>query len=347
MSIRKIDGFDGYGTPANQTNFVNRMYSSGWSNGGFAAGLTANTRTGIGFAIETGFYGDSSTAFDLAQKPVVGFAYNPGGLRFAKFAGLFYDNYIGGILRPVTLYINPTGAISVFDSTGGVPGTLVGHTPVNSIYAYTWHYIEIGFDKNTRSIEIRVDGNTVGLFTGSALSIPGANGFTFFGGGVGVVPGSFDDFYVLERDGSGHTDFLGDCVVHTVVPLDDFGPNDANQFGGGITHASAVNAFPLDQNSSYLYSNTVGDEELFTITELPADMIDILAMQVNIRSRKDSAGVAHYKISLKSGATLAHSSDITPTTSFLERSMLLEEDPNGGAWTKISAQAAKIGFKVS
>jgi hypothetical protein len=342
MSVIRIDGFDGYGTPSDQTNFANRMYSAGWSGDGFNMACVNTTRTGIGFAIATGFYGNAMTAFDAASSVVSGFAFNPGSLGFRRIVFCGYDNYMGSVTYPVQIYQTPTGALSFFQGPN-FPGALIGHSPVNTIYANTWHYVELKW--NAGSLEVRVDGNTV--FTATATPVaPTVNLFGFMSQGVGQPSVSFDDFYLLNNDGAGLTDFLGDCVVHTLFPLADAGPNSTSQFGGGVTHASAVNGLPRDESSAYLYSNASGQEELFTTTELPSDMIDILALQVNVRAKKDSAGVAQYSIALKSGATLSLSSAKTPTTSFLELHKVWETDPNGGAWTKVSAQAANIGFKV-
>lgn len=339
MTLLFCDGFDGYGS--DNTNFAGRIRSSGWHQDGFnPLNVTAATRSNIGFAAVGGNNQLMSRAFNNSVGVVAGFAWSsPGSLNRQNMVVLRYDNFGGTVGAVFTLACNPTGAL-----TANITGNNFS-SPVNTVYPSTWHYIEVKvITVGAPSIEVRVDGNTVIAVTGisstpmNLITIGDGNGYT----GSGV----FDDMYVLTDDGIGLTDFLGDCVVHTMIPYTDAGPNATSQFGGGVTHASAVNGYPIDETTAYLYSNNSGDEELFTISELPTDIIDVLAVQVNIRAKKDSAGIAKYNIALKSGSTLALSPNITPTPSMLERNHIWEADPNGGAWTKVNVQNINIGFKV-
>jgi len=338
VTLLFCDGFDGYGSDG--TNFANRMRSSGWNQDGFnAMGPTASTRSNIGFAAVGGNNQLMSRAFNNTSSLVAGFAYMcPGGLSYREVVALRYDNFAGSVANVFNLYLNATGALTA------ALGSTVAYSPVNVMYPNTWHYVEVKITTaGTPAMEVRVDGNTV-----ITATIPASSPMNLIriGAGNGYSGTAFDDMYVLDADTHGLTDFLGDCVVHTMIPYTDAGPNATNQFGGGVTHASAVNGYPLDETTSYLYSNNSGDEELFTISELPTDIIDVLAVQVNVRAKKDSAGIAKYNIALKSGSTLALSDPITPTPSMLERNHIWESDPNGGAWTKANVQNVNIGFKV-
>lgn len=352
MSLTFIDGFDGYGfgdlfTPE-MANFQTRMYSSGWSHEDISYfTASSNTRTGIGYSARSELYGSAVRAFNPSPGVVVGCAINyTAYLGYRAFLELLYDNYTGTSAVQCSCFVNPTGALSIW-----TPITGLFHTPVNTVYPDTWHYFELKLTYTglVLDIEVRVDGNTVAVETGvlaPGASVAGvANLLRLNAAPVGVHI-YYDDLYLISVDGVGLNDFLGDCVVHTLLPATDASPNEMAQFGGGVTHASAVNGFPNDQNSAYLYSNVANQSELFTISTLPTDMVDVLAMQVNVRARKDSAGVAKYKIALKSGATLALSPEKTPTTSFSENNYIWEQNPAGGAWTKIAAQNSNIGFKV-
>lgn len=348
MSIIRVDGFDGHGVISDLATASSRMFTSGWAGG--PGSFTDQTATGVGLSWSAGYYDTATLSFDPVTNGNLGFRFFTGTMNFARIAEMACDNYAGSLTHPIVLYRDPTGAISIFyvPDGGFYPGTLLGYTPVNTLYPNVWHYIEVGWQFSGPNIilEIRVDGNTVFAATVSANGNPAVNQFTFLSQGINGQYAAFDDFFILRNDGIGLTGFQGDCVVHEIEVVSDAGLNETTQYGGSIGHWTNVSGFPVSEDSQYLFSNTSGQRELFNINTLPSDMIDVLGVQVNVRARKDSAGIAKMDLALKSATVTSYSTDRTPTTSWMEHHYVLESDPAGGAWTKSAVQASQIGFKV-
>lgn len=352
MSLIWIDGFDGYGSD-NNSNFATRMSTAGYSFNDVGSPTvlqSSSTRTGVGQAVYEGLYTQFSRAHDLQPAIIWGGAcYFDSNLSFRNFLLFDYDNYAGSLYNALTLFVNPTGALSV--NLPGL-GSQYYYSPVNTVYYGTWHYIEVKYAIASGSVtfEVHVDGNTV---ISETVVIPG--GAPWMGAGINYIRFgqqtygaymAFDDMYLLSCNGTGYDDFLGDVVVHTMIPATDAGPNQTTQYAGSGTHASNVNSYPDDETTVYLYSNTPGQQELFTISAFPSDIIDVLAVQINTRARKDSAGVATYNMLLNSRGTLDTGPSVTPTVTMLEQHWVVENDPAGGTWTTTNAQNIDIGFQV-
>lgn len=352
MSLVLIDGFDGYGPPGS-TSF-NRMLSSGWSMTNVVAsgggGPNATTVDGIGYSLAVGNFAGFARSFNTVAGITLGFRwFDASNLEFKTILNLMKDTFVGPVINTVSLTVSPTGTLGL--SIDGPTGLVIAHvfSPVNSVYNATWHYIEIQIIVSSGNLNaaLRVDGGVVASYSGPVSTVwPGANIINFAPPPNVFIGEYIDDLYVISEDNTGLVGLQGDCVVHTMIPNSDAGPNQWSQYGGGITHTSAITGYPADETSQYLYSNVSGNEELFTISQLPSDIIDVIAIQVNARVKKDSAGAAKLELLLKSSTTLVNSIALTPPTSFLELHNVWETDPAGGSWTKTSAQAVEIGFKV-
>jgi hypothetical protein len=156
----------------------------------------------------------------------------------------------------------------------------------------------------------------------------------------------YDDLYVLDTLGSGFNDFLGDVVVHSVNVVSDQGPNDLSQFGGTVGHYTALNQVPTDEDQSFLYGNAVGAKEMFGLDTLPDNIIDVLAMSVHVRGRKDAPGTALMKPLIKFDTNEVSGPPTPLAVQYVTKNMFMEQCPDGTAWTKAKAEATLIGFEV-
>jgi hypothetical protein len=354
LSTIFIDGFDGYGSTEIATtdlhnltpNFVNRILSAGYNLNALTGNLnyptaSTDTRTGTGFSLE--FPGSPAFAlaysFQTISSGVAGFAWKANSpLQWAPIFLFYYDNFDGGYFSMLQLYLTATGALSLVDGSGN----LIAHSNPNTVFLATWHYIEVKF--TSTQLIVRVDTIPVITYTYSSAHAWSINSVML----PGQIQHLFDDMYILANDSVNNTDFLGDCVVHTIFPNADTTTNQMSVYGGsGLSHVSCINTTPGNQDASYLYSNTIGQTELFTLPALPTDMIDIFALQVNVRSKKDSIGTSKYKAALLSRGTTGYGSVLTPPSNYLESHSVWEQDPAGGAWTPSTAQNVAIGMTIS
>ena len=107
-----------------------------------------------------------------------------------------------------------------------------------------WFYCEFKVDLITNSVELRING--VSLGTASGLSLPGTgtmNQLHIGGMGRGSASPAYDDLYVIDNNGTVNTDFLGEIHVRTNFPAlpgthQDFipasGTDHIAMFAGGV-----------------------------------------------------------------------------------------------------------------
>ena len=151
-----------------------------------------------------------------------------------------------------------------------------------------------------------------------------------------------------DTTGSAFNGFLGDVVVHDLLPNGDAGTNQFTQVGGtGAGHYTSVDETPPLGDSSCLTSNTTGQKEIFTLPTFPVDIVDVLAMGVNILARKSSAGAATYNALMVSGGLEGDGPAIAPSTSYIGSQTLYTAPPGGGDWTLTTAQNATFGIEIA
>ena len=251
--------------------------------------------------------------------------------------------------------MNDTAGISVVNGDNH----LIGATAPNVIFPNSWNYIEFSITGGTSggSLTLKLNGATVLTLTNVQTQITGAAstynivqsawntyGNNLSGGGY-TCRKFIDDMYVCDTTGSApFNTFLGDVVVHTVFPNADASPNAMTQVGGASGHFTAVDQLGSDEDTSYLTTNTSAVEELFNVGTLPADIIEVLAVCIHVRAKKDGPGSASFNtIGKLSSNTSTSSAQFMPTV-YQTLPYILELEPGGGSWTKADAQNLEIGF---
>ena len=150
----------------------------------------------------------------------------------------------------------------------------------------------------------------------------------------------------MDQSGSSFNNYLGDCVVRGIMPNADAGPNTFTQIGGGAGHFTAIDEIPPDEDASYLTGNTSGEQEMFTLPTFPGDVIDVLAVSLNIRTRKDSAGYATYQAAIAKSGVQALGPAKTVAAGYQTQRTLFTTSPSGGVWSTATAQAMSVGLKL-
>lgn len=109
----------------------------------------------------------------------------------------------------------------------------------------------------------------------------------------------------------------------------------------------AVNEPSPDGDSSYIASNTVGNQSRFTYPSTVGT--SVLAVLVNMYARKDDAGYRAIRAVAKSGSTIGdNGSDFYLGNTAQIYQGVLATDPNTGvAWTVSGVNAAEFGVKTT
>ncbi|WP_113155963.1 hypothetical protein [Nitratireductor sp. OM-1] len=367
MSLLWMDGFDTYGAHhgalTDNEDQEKVLASSGYTAVSQATFHDA-TRTGRGLAVRlsrgAAVYqtGRLRRAFETRDEVIMGAAVRVGSSDFDRFFTIMYDNQLGDLHSQISIARNAQGGISVVGYTTGPSGSvsthLVAASRPNVMFPDVWHYVEVKYKPGSHVV-VRLDGAVV--LNGSGWTNPKApkrvNLCTFICSPADWSTAHsnthtyFDDLYLCDTHGTQFNTFCGDVVVHGLMPLQDAGPNDMSAYGGGLANYTAVDDVPPDDNLSYIYSNTLGHVDMFDLDDLPANIIDVLAVSVHARCRKDAAGTSNIKLKARYDGLTADSPPMTLPTVFVGKHHIFETAPDGGGWNKVKANNLNIGVEIA
>jgi hypothetical protein len=300
-----------------------------------------------GFAIDCRdngwwFQQNSLTTVDTV---VAGFAAN--FLTVATYPTYMFFGFYDGSTQGVWLRRNTGGAeIEVCRGSGA---TLLGTTSGANLQDNTWCYIELKVKCNssTGTVDIQVDGVNVLSLTGQntqAGSHAYHDGFHFEG--ISDNLPKIDDFYFLDTSGSANNDFLGKQRVVTVFP-NAVGATGAWTGSNGSPHYSLVNENPADDDTTYVESNTTGQEELWNYTN-PAGIGSIAGVKVNTDCRVTDGTPFTLDTMVLSGATgVSDGGQSISSTGYTTVGHIFEQDPaTSSAWGATGVNNAQFGVKV-
>jgi hypothetical protein len=356
MALLWIDGFDAYGTDGQDVTSL--MEQSGYIQQGPYGSFTAKSATedGIGYSLSIAYPGSLCLPFGNSAGVCCGF-------RVVMFSAsgqivcFRYNNLMGNIYTQLRVWLDGQNGIAV----GTQDGDLIASSPVSCFLENVWYYLEIYYVPHLTSgtIKIKIDGieviNVSGVKTACSASPSTTlvNQIVFATENNGITHqvisggGYYDDFYLEDLTGTGFNSFLGDCVVHTVFPGGDEGPNTMSQVGGSTGHYTSVDDNPMpDDDTSYVHGSSSGLKELYTVTTLPADILDVLAVSVNVRAKKSSVGQADYVACYVYNGVEVDSQTFSAPASYVETHALFVTPPGGGAWNLTLVQNSFIGFAV-
>lgn len=357
MSLIWMDGFDAYGT-SGSAKLVMESSLYVWAQ----VNLTNQTRTGRGYAIVLPWNSSVGSpvfvrkAFEVKDEIIVGFAWKVNAIEELKEICRFqYDDHFGTVRSHLQVNMAADGAVSIGNvSDNGSTWVKMADSGPNVLFPNVWHFIEIkvAFGENG-SVQVRVDNQTCLEATGRTKNplSPGlcnlwrASNFQLEDASFNDT--SIDDLYILDTAGSEFNDFLGDVVVHTVLPNEDGSLNQLNQFGGSLQKYTAVDDIPPDGDTSYVFGNVVGQQERYLVDQLPTNVINVLAVSVHARAKKDAAGASQIKLLARVDGVNEIGPAEPVTTQYITRALMLERAPGGSAWTKAKAEAMEIGFEVA
>lgn len=349
-----MDGFDTYGV--NGGDIASILGTSLYA--GASGTFDSNTRTGRGLCVKLQWASvlnprEVSKAIPMRDELIVGFAFKYVEMpTISTMLVLGYDNLMGSVTTQLSLKFTATGTITV-----QAAGETQAYSDPNTVFPSVWHYIEVRVKAGSGgagSITVRVDGATVinaNIQTVSAASpAPGYNLVRWMSyqlEGANFHDRWVDDIYICDTRENQFNTFQGDVVIHGVTVAQDVGPNEMNMFGGLLQHYSAVNEIPPDGDVSYLYSNTAGHKEMFQIGELPANIIDVYAVSVHARVKKDAPGASGMKFLNRVGADTQEGGVTTLTTNYTTRGHVFMNAPDGSAWSRNKAVDCHIGVELT
>lgn len=262
--------------------------------------------------------------------------------------------------------IIPTGGnfLEILDGTGATVITL-GLQTISSLLSITsattaysdfpvpqntWVYLEISVQDfgatAAGNITIRLNGDEI---------FSSAPGFVITGDGQGsgvelfgfANPIGYDDFYICDNLGDYNTGFIEDGEILTLFPN---GAGDETDFSvfGAATNWEAVSEAPYDGDTSYVFSQVFGDQDLYTIDTMATGVTFVIpGIMVNTVARLDNTGSRWFQALVKSGVNLGNGPTVTVTSTYLNYQTVYEREPvTEDPWNETLINGLQIGQEV-
>jgi hypothetical protein len=204
------------------------------------------------------------------------------------------------------------------------------------------------------SFEVKVNGVTEMTFSGSTGTATGAVTAVSLTNvsATGVpIPYGYDDFWVCDAvnatatQGRPNNDFLGDLKAVTLVPT---GAGDTTAWTPSTgANWSCVDELPPNQ-TDFVTATASSTRDLYTMSDLPSNAIDVYSLRSSIYAQKSDAGAASVVPVRKSGGTVTTDTAIPLLTSwgplFAAPSSL---GPGSAVWTAAQVNALQVGVEVA
>jgi hypothetical protein len=350
-----LDGFDNIG--ANDENIADKLISFGYNS---TNSLYSSTDTPHGYG--SSLYGTFRWGYENSQgrRPIggdcadliVGFhvklaSQNAG----VNLMGFTKENFLGQYTNTVWLLANGQSGLTL---TSDARNVVYATTAANIFERNTWYFVEMRFNFQTGVFTLRLDEDVVieaPICTAAILGLDVINVVRTLGedsnGGVRTL---YDNMYMSNGQGAvaPFDDFLGETVIYTSLPDADTGPNgfDLVTTTGEVEHFKAVDD-PVIDDTNYLQTSEINDGEYFSVTNVPADTIEVIAVGVATRMRKLGGADGRFRVKARIGASelTLPSRPITSAT-FLTKLEVLPQKPGGGPWSIADANALQVGIET-
>ncbi len=249
----------------------------------------------------------------------------------------------------VTLAMNTSGTNTVTAYRGSTSGTVLGTSATGVVPSTGWFYVDCGIviSPTAGSVEVKINGTVV-------LNLTGQNTQNVSSGTVGTIAWfaqyqlGVTHCYITDTTGSWPWNgFLGEVRVATLRPT----ANDAVQFTPVGQASNYLNAaeYPPVPGTDYHQTATVGDQDTFTQSGVPAGYAYVVALNVKSLCKQTVplAGANVSQVAKSSGVTgLSTTSRVISGPFLLDG--IFETDPNTGSpWAVAAASAATFGYKLA
>lgn len=340
MALLWIDGFDHYTTTSgaefDEVHYGSYQFVSNINNS--AEVSTMPELGGYGFSARMGPSGPrlgkglDATFFESGKTVGVGAhfylsALDLGLLGLGVFGGSNYH----------TLYVTATGQLQIRSTPTGTVLADSGGFLISNLVLY---HIEVQFycHDSTGSITVRVNG----LEALSATSIDtvntGVNQVNFLIGGGG--PNYMDNLYIYDGTGSYNNDWLGERNVYTLMPSGD-GSVEEWALSTGSDSYALVDEIPPN-TSDYIESDTVDQETILEIGNLPTTNINVIGVQTMALAEKTGTDITEISAAVVGATPVSHVMTQSQPTYVAQIS---ETDPDTGLpWENASVDALEVSF---
>jgi hypothetical protein len=215
--------------------------------------------------------------------------------------------------------------MAIYDNTGagGGPGTLLS---VSSAVVNPGAGL-ITFPVSGGALVVKSTVYYVGVLSDVSLTI------------YGIASGGTTQWSIAATYGTG---FPSTAFGFTVTGF----VNGFTTVGMIVTasNSSLVNEVQEDGDTTYVFDNAIGHNDLYDIADLASTPQTIVAVQTRGFVRKNDAGFRAAQVQVKSGGTTVTSTALILSTSYQHTSRIDTVDPNtSAAWSATAVNALQVG----
>jgi len=332
MPLLFFDGFDMY-----QSNTQPAM--RGWA-GAVINGISDAGRFGTSRAISILGNGNDLTQSLTASSTVsVGFALKTAAVSSLAATGGELFRFLNGTTLQCKVGIKSDG--SLVTGRGDFTTNNIGTSAAGLITSGAWNYIEIELTRNAATGILKVWLNGTLVINSTNVNTGASNIDKVALAGASSSNHTFDDFY-LTNDATR----LGERRVDYLPPSADTATEDWTP-STGTNSAALLDEIPMNNDTDYVSSATVGHKDLFDMTNLSSTPTVIDGVQTVLAARKDDAATRDVRTNFKSGTTTVNGTTRAMSAGYVISSDLYLLDPDtGAAWTAAGVNASQLGFEV-
>jgi hypothetical protein len=344
------DSFDYYASIADTARSV-------WDSVNTAGNLQppASTRFGVGQAL--GIAGPpvlyvKTLASNEATLYLALAYYRPAALPGGTGAEVYWQLRDGATAQ-CTVCFDQSGNITL--KSGGPTGTILA-TYAGAFSQDTWTHFQVRVvvDAAAGSMTVRKNGQASDTYaSATTLNTRGGTANNYANAialGSQVNPTSsnrVDDLLCFSGSGVPPNTWIGDVRALCLMPSADTAQKQFTVFPSG-TNAGAVDEALANGDTDYVFDSTVGDSDLYDVTDLPTTPASVIGVVSKIYIKKSDAGARSGQVLLSSGGTQVAGTDTVLSTTYVYLARVDAVDPaTGVAWTPAAVNALKLGQKVT
>lgn len=262
------------------------------------------------------------------------------------------------VFNPATLKIDILQGGTAHSAGLRVDGTTVFSS--NSMAAMTegnWYVLQgkCFLHASTGNIVLKINGSTVASYTGNTTSAGTAIDSVQFGSrGLGSTTGIgfdiyLDDIAINDDSGSYENSYPSLGGVYLLKPTGTGSQSDWTR-SAGTENYQAVDELPPN-TTDYVYASTSGDQDLYTLSDLPVEVTTVTLVQPLAIVALASSGSSSVGTLIEHSSTITRSGDTaivntTPSYVKVAGSVYYRAIGTSDAWTPEQVNALSVGVEI-
>ncbi len=238
---------------------------------------------------------------------------------------------------------------------GSTSGTQLAITAGGTMSGGVWHYMEVEQTLstgglNTGSCVVKLNGDTIinlASVNNNAHATEFPTQYAFEGNAGGNILNVDDFVLVTGTEAAPFNALFGDWAVRTLWPN---GAGSSTQFTPVPAVANYLNVdetYP-DDDTTHVESATVGQRDLYAMTDLPASVVSVLGVMATPTIRKSDAGTRQFANVIYRAGTPTVGATLTCTSAYAAglQTMFRFDPITGVVPTPAQVNAMEAGYDV-